>query len=41
MQGCEAIVKDEGDIEILVGDVERTTIGTDLDPIYLSIFAHR
>ncbi len=39
--GCEAHVTPEGDFEIVVGEVETKRITTDLDPVYLSIFAHR
>lgn len=41
IQGCEARVTEEGDFEILVGEAENKRITTTLDPIYLSIFAHR
>lgn len=39
--GCTAHVTSEGNFEILVGAVEEKRITTTLDPIYLSIFAHR
>jgi len=39
--GCEAHVTPEGDFEIVVGKAETKRITTALDPIYLSIFAHR
>jgi hypothetical protein len=41
VQNCRALVKENGDLEILVGETDRPVITTDLDPIYLSIFAHR
>lgn len=40
-QDCEAVVRAEGDLEIVVGESEKKAITTHLDPIYLSIFAHR
>ena len=39
--GCEAHVTLEGDFEIVVGESETKRVTTALDPIYLSIFAHR
>ncbi|KAM3577612.1 hypothetical protein VYU27_000488 [Nannochloropsis oceanica] len=39
--GCAAHVTLEGDFEIVVGEAETKRITTELDPIYLSIFAHR
>ena len=39
--GCEATVTPTGDLEILVGEAEPRRITAALDPIYLSIFAHR
>jgi hypothetical protein len=40
-KGCEAFVREEGDLEIVVGEVGKKRITTQLDPIYLSIFSHR
>lgn len=39
--GCEATVLPTGDLEIVVGEHAPKRITAALDPIYLSIFAHR
>ncbi|XP_054270976.1 5-oxoprolinase-like [Macrosteles quadrilineatus] len=38
---CSASVTDSGDLIIHIGSGQRKLIGTDLDPIQLSIFSHR
>lgn len=39
--GCQAEVTETGDIRISVGAEAPSTVGTQLDPIQLSIFSHR
>lgn len=40
--GCTASVTPYGDVGIQVGDDnDHERVGTELDPVYLSIFAHR
>jgi 5-oxoprolinase (ATP-hydrolysing) len=38
---CSALVTTLGDIEITIEELESKDISEDLDPIYLSVFAHR
>lgn len=39
--GCQAEVTETGDIRISVGAETASVVGTQLDPIHLSIFSHR
>uniref|UniRef100_A0A4W2FE31 5-oxoprolinase, ATP-hydrolysing n=1 Tax=Bos indicus x Bos taurus TaxID=30522 RepID=A0A4W2FE31_BOBOX len=39
--GCQADVTETGDIRISVGAETASVVGTQLDPIHLSIFSHR
>ncbi|MFH4978136.1 hypothetical protein AB6A40_004845 [Gnathostoma spinigerum] len=39
--GCTAVVTEDGNLRIHVGSAVQKLIGTDVDPIQLSIFSHR
>ena len=41
MQGCKATIGDEGDVSIRIIKKQDKQLATSLDPVMLSIFAHR